>query len=334
MIKLAIFGFGYWGPNLVRVFSSNNQCKVKYIVDLQKERRMFAKEMYPDISVIDSIDKVLSDSQIDGVVIALPVSEHYRIVLESLKSGKHVLVEKPLTNTLDRAQRLIDYAFSYKRVLMVDHTYLYTGAVRKIKEIISSDEIGNVQYYDSVRANLGLFRNDINVIWDLAPHDISILTYLINEMPTRVIATGLSHTSNGIEDVAYLSLLFQSNKIAHFNVSWVSPVKVRQTVIGGTKKMIIYDDLSQNERVKVYDTCCKLSFNKEINNKEVEYRSNGYFSPEIDHREALKNVADEFIDAIINGIIPISDSNMALSVVRVLEAADKSIKNLGKEILV
>lgn len=333
MLRIAIIGFGYWGPNLVRNFSAINDCYVKTIVDLSEKRLSTAKKMYPQIEITQSFDDVLNDSEIDGVVIALPISLHYEFAKKAILKDKHVLLEKPMADTKEHALELIELASSRNRVLMVDHTFLYTGAIRKIKEIITNGEIGEVQYFDSVRINLGLFQHDNNVIWDLAPHDISILHYLIDSRPYSVVATGISHTLNNIENIAYLTLYFLSGKIAHFTVSWTSPVKIRKILIGGTKKMIVYDDLEPTEKVRIYDTGYKISSKEEQNKLLVDYRAGDVFIPKVDLTEALKGVATDFVNSIVKGVQPIANAQSGLEVVSILEAAEKSIKNRGKEVI-
>lgn len=333
MANIGIAGFGYWGPNLVRNFSGVDSCVVKKVADANNARLAMVGKSYPQIETTTNIDDLLNDPAIDGIVIALPVSLHYEVAKKALLKGKHVLVEKPLTDSTEQALQLIDLAQKMDRVLMVDHTFLYTGAVRKMKEIIDAGGIGDVQFFDSVRINLGLFQKDINVLWDLAPHDISILGYLLNEEPCSVVATGISHTPNGIENIAYMTLNFASNKIAHFNNSWTSPVKIRQILIGGTQKMIVYDDLEPTEKVKVYDTGYEFISKEEENKILVDYRVGDIYIPKLDNKEALRGVAEDFLTAIHNGSEPVANWKNGLSVVRILEAAEKSLKNKGKEVL-
>src|SRR4030042_2816823 len=228
MIKIGIIGFGYWGPNLARNFYYNNDCFIEKIVDCNPDRLDLVKKLYPDVKISENIDSIIKDHNIDAIAIALPVSHHYEVARKALLNGKNVLIEKPMTDSKEKALKLIDIAVKEKKVLMVDHTFLYTGAVKKIKELISSGEIGKINYFDFMRINLGLFQRDINVLWDLAPHDISILNYLVEEIPKSVVAIGISHTENGIENTAYLIMHFNSNLIVHINVSWTSPVKIRQ----------------------------------------------------------------------------------------------------------
>jgi predicted dehydrogenase len=330
IVKIGIIGFGYWGPNLVRNFSGLDSCEVKIIADLNKDKLKLAQKKFPSVLVTTEPNDLFSDPEIDAVVIASPVFSHFPLAKKALLSGKHVLVEKPMTSDVKQAEALIKIAQKNKITLMVDHTFLYTAAVKKLKELISSKEIGNINYFDSTRINLGLFNAEINVIWDLAPHDISILKYLLNEEPKSVVATGVSHTNNKIENIAYLTIYYPSNRIAHINCSWASPVKMRQILIGGTKKMVVYDDIEPTEKIRIYDSGYKFS---NTNKLRVDYRSGDIHIPKLEQNEALYGVATDFIEAIEKKKEPISNWKIGLSVVRVLEAAEKSIRNHGKEII-
>lgn len=333
MIKIGVLGFGYWGPNLVRNFSATPGCQVTRVADTNSERLKKCKLLYPAVDTSTDADAVLEDNDIDAVVIALPVSHHYESAKKALLNGKHVMLEKPMTRLKEHALELIELAAEKKRVLMVDHTFLYTGAVQKIKEIVSAGELGDMRYFDSIRINLGLFQSDINVIWDLAPHDISILLHLADEFPQSVIATGISHTGNDLENLAYLTLNFQSNMVAHFTSSWTSPVKIRQILIGGTRKMIVFNDVEPTEKVKVYDTGFEVRSEEEKNKILVDYRVGDIYIPKIDNREALKGVAGDFVNAVTQGKEPLSNWKSGLDVVTILEAAERSIKNRGREVL-
>src|ERR1035437_7693270 len=254
MVNIAIIGHGYWGPNLVRNFIAQENGAVTFVADSRQERLQMVSKAYPAIKTTTNIDDLFSSKEVDAIVIATPVFTHYQLAKKALENGKHVLIEKPMTSTCKEAAELINLAEQKKLTLMVDHTFLYTGAVQKMKELIEEDTIGKLHYFDSTRINLGLFQPDINVLWDLAPHDISILTYLVSEKPISVNATGISHTHNGIENIAYMTINYHSDFIAHFNCSWTSPVKVRSTLIGGDKKMILYNDLEPSEKIRIYDT--------------------------------------------------------------------------------
>ncbi|MDR2659656.1 MAG: Gfo/Idh/MocA family oxidoreductase [Spirochaetaceae bacterium] len=329
ILNIAVIGYGYWGPNLARNFFAAG-ANVAYVVDKDEKRLASAKRAYPMVEVTSDIDNALRDTNVDAVAIALPVSFHYQIARMALLADKHVLVEKPMTESRQSAEELIELALRKNKVIMCDHTFLYTGAVKKIHTLISENALGQLQYFDSIRINLGLFQNDVNVIWDLAPHDISILYYISGEQPVSVSAAGLSHTKNSIENIAYLSIFYQSNFIAHINVSWVSPVKIRRTMIGGKSKTIIYDDVEPTEKVKIYDSGYTVS-NDEKNMFMVDYRVGDIYIPKLDTTEALKNMAQSFCDAVTKSIKPESDYSLALKVVTLLESAEKSLKNNGKE---
>lgn len=332
-MQLAIVGYGYWGPNLLRNFSALEGCSVKTLCDLNIDRLKLAQKSYPNLSITSSLDEVMKDASIDAIVVATPVFMHYEIASKALQAGKHVLIEKPMTASVEEAEKLIELAEKYKKVLMVDHTFLYTGAVQKIKELIVKEELGKIQYFDSTRVNLGLFQPDVNVLWDLAPHDISILQYLIDEKPFSVQATGISHTSNDIENIGYLTVNYQSNFIAHFHCSWTSPVKIRQMLIGGDKKMVLFNDMEPTEKIKVYDTGYNFSSDEERNKILVDYRVGDIFIPKIQTKEALAGMAADFLKAISTGAEPISSWKSGLAVVQILEAAQVSIKNKGKEVI-
>jgi len=333
VINIALIGYGYWGPNLLRNFSSNPNCTVKVVADFKSERLDLAKKFLPSITITQQIDEVFSDSSIDAMVIATPVFTHFGLAKKALDNDKHVLIEKPMTSTVEEASALIELANKKNKLLMVDHTFLYTGAVQKMKSMIASDEIGKVKYFDSTRINLGLFQPDVNVLWDLAPHDISILTYLINDKPISVQATGISHTHNDIENIAYLTVNYASDFIAHFNCSWTSPVKIRMMLIGGDKKMLVFNDLEPTEKIKVYDTGYSHKTDEEKQRILVDYRAGDIFIPKIETKEALSGMAADFINCIINGKTPIASAASGLEVIKILEASQASIKNKGKEII-
>jgi len=332
MINVAVIGFGYWGPNLVRNFNAQPNCNVSYIADLRQERLDIVMKSYPNINVTTYIEEVISNKDIDAIVIATPVFTHFELAKRALENGKHVLLEKPMTSSVQEADQLINLAGKHKKVLMVDHTFLYTGAVQKIRSIIDDDVIGKVKYVDSTRINLGLFQPDINVLWDLAIHDISIVNYIVGDKPCSVQATGISHTNNGIENIAYLTLKYVTDIIAHFNCSWSSPVKIRKFLIGGDKKMILWDDMEPTEKIKIYDTGFNYKTDEDRRKILVDYRVGDIFIPKVPGREALAGVADDFINAIIKGTEPIANYTSGINVVKVLEASQKSIKNNGAEV--
>ncbi len=332
-MNVAIIGFGYWGPNLVRNFNSVANCKVKYVCDFREERLNIVGKQYPNIITTKDVDQVFNDTEIDAVVIATPVFTHFDLAKKALLNGKNVLIEKPMTSTSVEANELFELSQKVGKLLMVDHTFLYTGAVQKMKQLISDGTIGKVKYFDSTRINLGLFQPDINVLWDLAPHDISILNYLIDDVPYSVNATGVSHTNNGIENIAYLTVNYKSGFIAHFNCSWTSPVKLRTMLIGGDKKMLLFNDLEPTEKIRVYDTGYDHKTDEEKRKILVDYRAGDVYLPKVDPKEALFGMASDFINSIIEKKTPISDFKSGLDVIRILEASQQSIKQNGKEII-
>ena len=254
MINIGIIGYGYWGPNLVRNFNSAPNMDVCYVCDLSQKQLSKVNSLYPSITITTDIEEVLKNHHVDAIAIATPVSTHFDLAMKALEAGKHVLVEKPLAENSDKCSRMIDEAAKRNLVLMVDHTFAYTGAVRKIRELIAGKQLGEIYYYDSVRVNLGLFQHDVSVVWDLAVHDLSIMEFLFPEKPIAVSATGISHIEGQPVNIAYLTLFFDNDLIAHIHVNWMAPVKVRQTLIGGSEKMIVYNDLEPTEKIKIYDT--------------------------------------------------------------------------------
>ncbi len=327
MLKIGVIGYGYWGPNLVRNFFSNTSCEVVAVADLKPARLASLKKQYPSISVTANPPSIIKDYSIEAVVIATPAVSHFSLAKKALMQRKHVLVEKPMTLTLSQAKELISLAKKQKRVLMVDHTYLYTDAVQKIKKLIQTNEIGKLRYFDSTRTNLGIFQQDINVLWDLAAHDVSILSYLIDEKPQTIQASGVSHTKNRIVNIAFITIKYPSGLVAHFNCSWSSPVKIRRILIGGTKKMIVYDDVEPTEKIKVYDSGYAFKKNKDTATWMVDYRSGDIHIPKIELQEALIWVVKDFIDSIARGKKPIADSDLGLEVVKILTLAQKSMKS-------
>jgi len=333
-IKVGVIGCGYWGPNLVRNFNENYHTDIKYACDLNHERIERIKLRYPHIGITTDYKELLNDEDIHALAIATPVFTHYRLVKESLEAGKHVFVEKPLTSSVKEAERLVNLASKKGLVLFVDHIFIYTNAIRRIKEFITSGELGKMYYFDSVRVNLGLFQKDVNVIWDLAPHDLAIMDFIVSEKPLYVVATGASHTESGLEDVAYLTVKFGGNLIGHLHVNWMSPVKIRRLIIGGSKKMIVFDDLDPDEKVKIYDKGIVLRRpdKRAVYRSLVQYRVGDMHAPAIENTEALKLAVDHFIDCIKNKKRPITDGEAGLRVIRILEAADKSIKKGGVKV--
>lgn len=331
MIGIGVIGYGYWGPNLVRNFAEAEGARVIGVSDLRQERLRVAQTRYPGIKVTSDHEELLGDPQVDAVAIATPVSTHYDLALRALQAGKHVLLEKPLTSTSDQAKRLIDEAERRKVVLMVDHTFVYTGAVRKIKNLVRDGELGDIYYYDSVRVNLGLFQHDVNVIWDLAVHDLAIMDDVLPAHPVAVSATGISHVPGSPENIAYMTLFFSGNLIAHIHVNWLAPVKLRCTLIGGSQKMIVYDDLEPSEKVKVYDKGILVDKNGEsVYQMLIGYRTGDMWAPRLDHTEALRTEVAHFLHCVKTGTRPLTDGIAGLRVVKILEAATASLRAQGQ----
>ncbi len=331
-MKIAIIGYGYWGPNLVRNFNNTPGVEVACIFDLNEKQLKRANNAFPDIQLVNNYDEILQDKTITAVAIATPVFTHFKLAKQAMMHDKHVLLEKPMTASVVEATELIEIAKSRGLTLMVDHTYLYTSAVEKIKEIIDAGDIGKIKYIDSTRINLGLFQTDVDVLWDLAPHDISICSYLMEEKPTAVQAVGVSHIDNNLENIAYLTLHYPNNRIAHFNCSWVSPVKIRQMLIGGDKKMIVFNDLETTEKLKIYDKGYNVIPESDRDKLLVDYRIGDIQIPKIPQSEALAGMAADFKNAIENGVMPRSNYQSGLEVVTILEAATYSMKNKGTEV--
>jgi predicted dehydrogenase len=333
MIGVGVIGYGYWGPNLVRNFTEASGSRVIGVSDLQPKRLMQAQARYPSLNAVSDHRELLSDSMVDAVIIATPVATHYDLAMEALRAGKHVLVEKPLAATVEQATRLIDEAQHQRRVLMVDHTFIYTGAVRKIRELVGQGRLGQLYYYDSVRVNLGLFQHDLNVLWDLAVHDLSIMDHVLGAEPTAVAAIGAAHVRGQPEDVAYLTCFFDGNLIAHLHVNWLAPVKIRRTLIGGARQMIVYDDLEPSEKVKVYDKGITLNDGSEdVYQMLVGYRTGDMWAPQVSLTEALQVEALHFIECIERDGQPLSDGVAGRRIVRILEAATESLAQRGRVI--
>lgn len=331
MIGIGVIGYGYWGPNLVRNFSEAPGASLVGVSDLRAETLAAASRRYPGARMTTAPSELFSDPAVDAVAIATPVSTHFELAMQALKAGKHVLVEKPLAATSEDAARLVEEAARRKLVLMVDHTFVYTGAVRKIREMVVEGALGDIFYYDSVRVNLGLFQHDVNVIWDLAVHDLSIMDFVLPSSPLAVSATGISHLSGQPENVAYITLFFADTLIAHLHVNWLAPVKFRRTLIGGSKSMIVYDDVEPSEKVKVYDKGVTVSQSPEaVYELLVSYRSGDMRAPKLDQTEGLQTEARHFIDCIENAKPPLTDGDAGLRVVRLLEAAEKSMRARGQ----
>jgi predicted dehydrogenase len=331
-VGLGVVGYGYWGPNLIRNFFETPNCQVRTICDASPSRLASAALRYPSAARTADFDDLLKDPLVDAIVLATPVHTHAALAMRALKAGKHVLVEKPMTTSSIEAEEMVELAQRHNRVLMVDHTFVYSGAVRRIKELLATGEMGNLYYYDSVRVNLGLVQHDVSVIWDLAAHDFSIMDFLLDQKPRGVSAFGAAHLPGGRADVAYLTILFDNNLIAHFHVNWLSPVKVRQVLIGGDRRMVLYDDIQPTEKIKVYDRGVKWTDDPHEARREalVAYRSGDMYAPKLDQSEALRTECAHFIESIRAGKPPITNGLAGLRTVRLLEAAQHSLDNNGQ----
>ncbi len=333
MINIGVIGYGYWGPNLVRNFSEAKGTEVLAVSDFSQDRLALAQRRFPAIETSTDYREMLADGKIDAVAIATPVSSHYELAMAALKAGKHVLIEKPLTESAEQALRLVDEADKRKLMLMVDHTFVYTGAVRKMQDLVAGGELGEIYYYDSVRVNLGLFQHDVNVIWDLAVHDLSIMEYVLPLQPHTVSATGVSHVSGQPENIAYLTLFFDNDLIAHIHVNWLAPVKVRSTLIGGSKKMIVYDDLQPSEKVKVYNKGITVNNGAESRYQMlIGYRTGDMWAPHLNVTEALQTEVNHFTQCLEKGETPVTDGKAGLRVVQILEAATQSMAAKGRPV--
>ena len=327
-MNFGVIGYGYWGPNIVRNLMSLEGSEVRAIAEINPNAQARARKAYPGVKITASSDEVISSPEIDVIAIVSPVWTHYELTKKALENGKHVFVEKPFTSTAAQGEELVNLAQQKNLKIMVDHTFLFTGAVRKIARLIEEGALGNLYYYDSTRVNLGLFQHDINVLWDLAPHDLSIMDHLIKATPEAVVATGQGHL-NGHEDVAYMTVYFPDKIIAHINVNWLSPVKVRTTLIGGEKRMIVWNDLEADEKVKVYDKGVKITSQEGVYELLVSYRSGDMWSPQLEQLEALRQELGYFVECISTGQEPFNNGAAGLRVVRMLEAASESLKQRG-----
>ena len=325
MIKLGVIGYGYWGPNIVRNFSGHQGCKVVAVCDKNSVALARVLGRHPGVRVTTEVDDIVTSSEIDAVAIVTPVSYHYELAKKALENGKHVFVEKPFTATSAQAEELVELAERKNLQIMVDHTFLFTGAVRKIKQLVENGTLGPLYYYDSTRVNLGLFQHDVNVLWDLAPHDLSIMDYLIGLEPDLVVATGSAHV-NCLEDVAHLTIYFPNNVLAHINVNWLSPVKVRTTLIGGQKKMLLWNDLDPAEKVRVYDKGADVKTEQGVHQALVSYRTGDMWAPKVEELEALQLETRYFLDCVNDGTVPFNNGQAGLRVVRILEAAEQSLR--------
>jgi predicted dehydrogenase len=333
MIKIGVIGYGYWGPNLVRNFAELPGATVAAVSDLDGKKLETVQRRYPALKTTTDFQELLRDPEIDAIAVATPVSSHFVLGMAALRAGKHLWLEKPMAETSLQARKLVDEADRRKRVLIVDHTFVYTGAVRRMAKVISAGELGRIYYYDSIRVNLGLFQRDVSVISDLAVHDFSILDFLLREQPTAVSASGINHFPGTPENLAYITLFYDSGVIAHANVSWLAPVKVRQILIGGSKKMITYDDLEPSEKVKIYDKGVSFTDDpKAILEMRVGYRTGDMWAPKLDATEALRVEGEHFVDCIENSKPPHTDGRLGLRVVELIEAATSSMRGRGETV--
>lgn len=328
VLKVGVIGYGYWGPNIVRNFHGQERSRVVAVCDKSPKSLQRVRMAFPDMPTTSDFSELLTSPDIDAIAVVTPVWTHFELAKTALENGKHVFVEKPFTCTTAQAEELIELADRKHLKIMVDHTFLFTGAVKRMKELIDDGTLGELYYYDSTRVNLGLFQHDVNVLWDLAPHDLSIMDYLIKEKPEAVVATGERHL-NGVADIAFMTLYYPNNMIGHINVNWLSPVKVRTTLIGGEKKMMVWNDLEADEKLKVYDKGVQMSGDG-VYQLLVSYRSGDMWAPRVEQVEALKMEAAYFVDCIMNDKTPLNDGVAGLHVVRMLEAADQSLQQKGK----
>jgi predicted dehydrogenase len=330
MMKIGLIGYGYWGPNLARNFNANPDLELASICDFSQDRLKAASALYKQAKLVNDPEELFKDTGLDAIAVATPVSTHFELARKALEHGKDVWLEKPMTEKVEQAEELIELAEKTRKILHVDHTFVYTGAVRKIRELIDKGELGDLIYYDSTRVNLGLFQQDVDVIWDLAPHDISIMDYLMPFKKLAVSATGSKFYGNGIVPKALLTVYMDKNIVGHINVSWVSPVKIRQTLIGGTSKMILYDDNQPSEKIKVYDKGVNLYETKEdLYHLKVQYRVGDMWCPKISDHEALGFETKHFVECLKNRQTPLTDGVAGLEVVKILVASQKSLHTRG-----
>ncbi|KAF0652007.1 Oxidoreductase domain-containing protein [Cyanobium sp. Copco_Reservoir_LC18] len=333
MIKVAVIGYGYWGPNLVRNFAEAEGASLSAVADLDEAKLELVARRFPGLRTTRHFQDLIQDPDIDAIAIATPVSTHFELGMAALRAGKHLWLEKPMTETSLQARQLAEEAAKRNLVVFVDHTFLYTGAVMKMAEIVRAGELGDVYYYDSTRVNLGLFQRDVNVISDLAVHDFSILDYLLEEHPIAVTASGVNHFRGTPENLAFISLFYDSGPIAHVNVSWLAPVKVRQVLLGGSSKMIKYDDLEPSEKLRVYDKGVSFTDDpKQIQEMRVGYRTGDMWAPKLDAAEALRTASEHFITCIEKSLTPRTDARLGVRVVELIEAATSSMRGKGETV--
>jgi len=324
MIRFGLIGYGYWGPNIARNLRSLNSAELVAICDTNDASLQKAHRDYPGVRLTTDCSDLLRSPDIDAIAVITPVWTHFDLAKKALLNGKHIFVEKPFTSTSQQAEELINLAERNGLTIMVDHTFLFTGAVRKIRQLIDENAIGKLYYYDSMRVNLGLFQHDVNVLWDLAPHDLSIVDHLIGKRPEAVVATGAPHL-NGLADVAFMTIYYPDNVIAHINVNWLSPVKIRTTLIGGEKKMLVWNDLEADEKIKIYDKGVTVAGRDNVYDLLVRYRSGDMWAPKVEVTEALKAELAYFVECVETGQRPFNDGQAGLRVVKMLEAAEESL---------
>jgi len=329
MIRVGVIGYGYWGPNVVRNLQGLDSTRAEIVCDQSPAALARARKANPGIQTVSDAREVLRSPHVDAVAVITPVWTHYELAKAALENGKHVFIEKPLTSSSAQAEELIELAARKNLTIMVDHTFLFTGAVRKIRELTDAGALGELYYYDSLRVNLGLFQHDVSVIWDLAPHDLAIMDHIIKAQPEAIVATGEKHL-NGVEDVAFMTIYFPRNVIAHINVNWLSPVKIRTTLIGGQKKMLVWNDLVADEKIRVYDKGVQIESGEGIRDLLVSYRSGDMWAPQVEQTEALHVELNYFADCIMHQKTPFNDGHAGLRVVRMLEAAEASIQKRGE----
>jgi predicted dehydrogenase len=333
VVRVGVIGYGYWGPNIVRNLHGLDACEVVAVCDKSTKALARAQKTYPGVQMTTDFDDILKSPDIDAVAVITPVWTHYDLAKKALENGKHVFVEKPFTSNSQQAQELIELAARRNVRIMVDHTFLFSGAVRKIREVIDAGTLGPLYYFDSTRVNLGLFQHDVSVVWDLAPHDLSVMDYVMGVPPEAVVSTGAKHL-NGHADMAFITVYFPDEIIAHVNVNWLSPVKVRTTLIGGKDKMLVWNDLEADEKIKIYDKGVQMTSREGVYDLLVSYRSGDVWAPKVEQTEALKVELGYFLDCINNNETPINDGEAGLRIVRLLEAADQSLNERGRIIQV
>ena len=331
-LRVGVIGYGYWGPNIVRNLNALERCRLVSVCDTNPKALTRAQKIYPGLHLTTDVTEVLRSPDIDAVAIVTPVWTHFELAKAALENGKHVFVEKPFTSNSAQATELIELASRKNLRIMVDHTFLFSGAVRKIRELVDNGTLGPLYYFDSTRVNLGLFQHDVSVVWDLAPHDLSIMDQVIGRNPEAVVATGGNHL-NDLADMAFITVYFPGNVTAHINVNWLSPVKVRTTLIGGRDKMLVWNDLEPDEKIKVYDKGVEIKNGQGVYDLLVSYRSGDVWAPKVEATEALTFELGYFLDCILQDVAPSNDGEAGLRVVRLLEAAEQSLKDRGRIVL-